>query len=260
MPDPPTGNSGRFIWHELVSEKPDASADYYSGLFDWEIRRTELEGGETYRMISTGGKDLGGIVPPDRDRKLPAQWIPFVTVADVNDFCDRATGLGAEVAIHPKARPGVGRFAVLLDPLGAPIAPFRAEDEVPPEPTLPVPGTFCWQELLTPDVQSSAEFYRELLGYWAHALDDESSGAHFMFRSGGRDAAGMMRTPPDASHSAVWLPYVAVDNVDATADRAEELGAKLWVPPTEIPDVGRFAVGEDPQGAFLAVFGMTLAA
>ena len=53
-------------------------------------------------------------------------------------------------------------------------------------------------------------------------------------------------TPPN------WGGYVTVDDVDATAKQAEELGAKILVPLTDIPNVGRFFVLQDPQGAVIS--------
>ena len=50
-----------------------------------------------------------------------------------------------------------------------------------------------------------------------------------------------------------WAVYFAVDDADATAQRATELGGTVMRPPSDIPDVGRFAVLVDPQGAVFAV-------
>ena len=50
-----------------------------------------------------------------------------------------------------------------------------------------------------------------------------------------------------------WLPYVHVDDTDALCERATRLGAKVTVPPTDIPNVGRFACWLDPQQASIAV-------
>jgi hypothetical protein len=52
---------------------------------------------------------------------------------------------------------------------------------------------------------------------------------------------------PEAPHA--WLPYVQVASADQTADKAKRLGATIVVPPTQIPNVGRFAIFVDAQGA-----------
>lgn len=64
---------------------------------------------------------------------------------------------------------------------------------------------------------------------------------------------GMMAMPPVAPAPSHWLPYFAVTSVDAAAQKAASLGAKTFVPPTDIPDTGRFAVLADPQGATFAI-------
>jgi predicted enzyme related to lactoylglutathione lyase len=63
----------------------------------------------------------------------------------------------------------------------------------------------------------------------------------------------MMAMPPGAPAPSHWLPYFAVTNVDTSAQKAGSLGAKTYVPPTDIPGTGRFAVLADPQGATFAV-------
>jgi predicted enzyme related to lactoylglutathione lyase len=65
---------------------------------------------------------------------------------------------------------------------------------------------------------------------------------------------GIMPIPPTGKGMPpVWMSYVTVDNVDTTAKKAEQLGGKTMAPPRDIPDVGRFAVIQDPQGAAIAV-------
>jgi predicted enzyme related to lactoylglutathione lyase len=65
-------------------------------------------------------------------------------------------------------------------------------------------------------------------------------------------AGGMMKSPEGVPHS-FWLAYVAVDNCDKIAERATRLGANVTVPPTDIPNVGRFACWLDPQQASIAI-------
>ena len=63
-----------------------------------------------------------------------------------------------------------------------------------------------------------------------------------------------MPTPPSAQGMPpAWLSYVTVDNADSTAKQAEKLGGKIVVPPRDIPEVGRIAVIQDPQGAAIAI-------
>jgi predicted enzyme related to lactoylglutathione lyase len=63
----------------------------------------------------------------------------------------------------------------------------------------------------------------------------------------------MMAMPPGEKAPTHWLPYFAVTSVDTTAQTAASLGATTYVPPTDIPGTGRFAVFADPQGATFAI-------
>ena len=80
------------------------------------------------------------------------------------------------------------------------------------------------------------------------------AGVYTMCKRGDKDACGMMKMPPEAEARPHWLPYVAVADVDASAARITELGGMIHYPPTDIPGIGRFAVGADPSGASFAVF------
>ena len=67
-----------------------------------------------------------------------------------------------------------------------------------------------------------------------------------------KDGAGMLALPADAQAPSHWLPYIAVDDVDASCEKAEGLGASVYKAPDDIPNIGRFAVLADPQGASFA--------
>jgi len=78
-----------------------------------------------------------------------------------------------------------------------------------------------------------------------------------IFRVGGNDAGGayqLMKNQLDAHVPPHWMPYVRVESVDRSAAKAASLGAQQIVPPTDIPNVGRFALIQDPAGAHISVF------
>jgi predicted enzyme related to lactoylglutathione lyase len=114
-------------------------------------------------------------------------------------------------------------------------------------------GVFSWNELVTTDVPAAKKFYREALGW---DLNDINAGAmaYTMARMGDREVAGIMAMPNDAQGMPPsWGSYVTVDNVDARVARVESLGGKICIAPRDIPNVGRFALIADPQGALLAM-------
>lgn len=115
-------------------------------------------------------------------------------------------------------------------------------------------GAFSWCELQTTDLAAAQQFYGKLFGW---KLEDAGLGnmPYTVIKAGEEDIGGMMAAPPDqaAAMPPQWGTYVTADDVDATAQQAEELGAKIIVPPMDIPTVGRFCVLQDPQGATLSV-------
>jgi predicted enzyme related to lactoylglutathione lyase len=116
-------------------------------------------------------------------------------------------------------------------------------------------GRFVWQELMTDDTAAASAFYSKLLGWHAHASGGDP--AYTEFHAGAKAVAGMMKMPDSAKSmgaKAMWMPYISVDEVDSAVPLIEGLGGKTIRPASDIPNVGRFAVVSDPQGAVFAVF------
>ncbi|OGS92861.1 MAG: glyoxalase [Gallionellales bacterium GWA2_59_43] len=113
-------------------------------------------------------------------------------------------------------------------------------------------GAFSWCELMTTDVEAAKAFYTKLFGW--DTEDMSMPGMNYtVVKAGGSGIGGIMAIPQEArGMPPAWGAYVTVDDVDATAKAAGQLGAKLLVPPTDIPDVGRFCVIQDPQGAAIS--------
>jgi hypothetical protein len=81
-------------------------------------------------------------------------------------------------------------------------------------------------------------------------VDAGSFGTYTLFQKDGRDIAGMMNPTADTpGKGAFWHSYIEVENVDACAEQASQLGGRVVVPPHDVPDVGRICVVADPTGA-----------
>ena len=113
-------------------------------------------------------------------------------------------------------------------------------------------GAFSWCELMTTDVAAAKTFYTKLFGWNTEEMTMPGM-TYTVVKVGDKGIGGIMATPQEAQGMPpMWGAYVTVDDVDATAKTAEQLGGKLIVPPTDIPDVVRFCVIQDPQGAVLS--------
>jgi hypothetical protein len=121
----------------------------------------------------------------------------------------------------------------------------------------PKVGSFCWLELATTDRIAAKKFYSNLLGWTAEDQPMGPDMTYTMFRLGANDAAGayqLMKEQLDAHVPPHWMLYIKVESADASAAKAVALGAQQAVPPTDIPNVGRFALLQDPTGAHISIF------
>jgi len=249
-----SGQNGRFVWHDLMTTDLEKSREFYGELFGWKVHEVDMGPTGTYRMIRAGEEDIGGMVPLDAAQNVPSHWLAYAHVEDVDAACQRATGGGGQVLVPPTGIPGVGRFAVVQDPTGGCIAPFRSDRPYTEETEkIAGVGTFCWGELLTHDVDAARRFYGELFGWGVQEMA-MPEGTYTVFTRGQRQAAGAMKMPPEAQAPSHWMHYIVVEGVDAAAARIQELGGKLWVEPRDIEGIGRFAVGADTTGGTFAVF------
>ncbi len=118
-----------------------------------------------------------------------------------------------------------------------------------------VRGRFVWYELMTSDTKAAQKFYAPLIGWGTQPWEGEIP--YTMWMSGETPVGGLMTLPDDAKKAGAppnWMGYVGTPDVDATARQANGLGANVLVPPTDIPNVGRFSVIADPQGAVFTAF------
>lgn len=117
-------------------------------------------------------------------------------------------------------------------------------------------GQFAWYELMTTDPAAAEPFYRQVVGWNARNVDNPLT-PYTVFNAGEFGVAGMMPLPREACEEGArpgWIGYIAVDDVDAYADKVQEAGGSLHRPPCDIPGVGRFAVVADPHGAAFILF------
>lgn len=109
-------------------------------------------------------------------------------------------------------------------------------------------GRFLWYEYMTTDVERAKAFYTSVAGWGVQSWGAPDQ-PYDMWTVGGRAIGGLMKTPAGAPPQSQWMGYIGTPDVDATTARAVVLGAKILMPVTEIPTVGKFSVIADPQGA-----------
>jgi predicted enzyme related to lactoylglutathione lyase len=249
---------GTFSWPELATTDQKAAVSFYRSLFGWDVNEQPLGPGETYSMFQLRGKETGAACsmrPDERQAGVPPHWNAYITVANVDESVKKAQELGAKVFAPPFDVMDAGRMAVLQDPTGAVFCVWQPNRSIGAK-ILNEPGALCWTELTTTDTKAAEAFYTKLFGWTAKPSAPGSPMEYTEFSVGGTPSIGMMPKPAGmpAHIPSYWMPYFQVDDADASAAKAKELGGSVMVPPTDIPSTGRFAIVNDPQGAMFAVF------
>ena len=112
-------------------------------------------------------------------------------------------------------------------------------------------GSFCWNELLTADVERAKRFYSQTIGWTFDAMPMPDGATYGVAMMGGKPVAGLFPTnrPEYKNLPEAWMSYLAVDDVDARVKKAVDAGAKVMKPIFDVPKVGRIAILTEPGGA-----------
>lgn len=240
---------GKFIWFEHISSDLQKAQAFYGELLGWTCSSLPL-GDEIYHMISNDEEGIGGYRSAEPGQ--PAQWMSFASVTDVDASAAAAAKAGATILMPPTDFPPVGRGATLRDPQGGMFSIWKLNDgDRPDVPSVPA-GHWCWNELATSDPQGAIAFYQGLFGYEIDEMPMAHGGTYYVLKTGDIPRAGLMQNPTPGAPT-MWLPYIHVADCDASHQRALKLGASSCVPPTDIPNVGRFTVLQDPLGAVVGL-------
>jgi predicted enzyme related to lactoylglutathione lyase len=258
MADVDVNEPGTFCWPELATSDQKGAVEFYRALFGWGLNDFPMGPGETYSMFTIRNRTVSAacsLRPDEKANHVPPHWRSYVAVANADESAKKAESLGGKILAPAFDVMDAGRMAVLQDPTGAVVCLWQANRH-PGVQVTGEPGTLCWTELASRDMNASEKFYTQLFG-WTAKHGNAGPMEYTEFQNQGRPGVGMMKRPADmpAFVPDHWLVYFQSADVDATVRKALSLGAKKdVVPPTDIPNTGRFAVIADPQGAVFAVF------
>jgi uncharacterized protein len=242
---------GKFVWHDLVTEDPAGCRRFYGSLLGWRFEDTQ-RGGKPYVLARAGAGYVAGMValPPDKDQAL-SQWVPYLSVPDVDQAAARTAQAGGRTLVAPRPVGSIARAAVVADPQGAALGLVKLTGGDPADEPRPVTGRFFWMEYLAGDPGPALSFYQDLAGYDSRVRETPAGIAYHVL-SRERPRAGLLKSPLAGTHAA-WLSYVLVDDPAALAARVASLGGTVLLAPR--PDVrnGSLAVVTDPSGAAVAL-------
>ena len=111
---------GAVVWRDLTIENADKMRDFYREVVGWKSEGCQMDGYEDYNMtVPRTGEAVAGICHArGANSNLPAQWLIYVTVEDVDSSARRAVDLGGQLIDGPRGM-GEHRFCVIKDPTGA---------------------------------------------------------------------------------------------------------------------------------------------
>jgi len=248
--------AGSFCWIELATSDQAAAKNFYGALFGWTPNDMPMGPGEFYTIFRLEGRDAAAgytLRPDQRAQHVPPHWMIYIMVESVDDSAAKVLQLGGQVIVAPFDVMDAGRMAVIQDPTGAYFCLWQANHSKGIGISQ-VHGTLCWADLSTPDTKRASDFYTGLFG-WQIFADPKDKSGYLHIKNGEQFMGGIPlaahRPPGIPPH---WLAYFQVDDVDVTANKAKDMGARLFLPPMSMEGVGRFSVIADPQGAAFAIF------
>jgi uncharacterized protein len=269
MPEPDRYIPGVPCWVDTNQPDPDAAAAFYSGLFDWEVEDVMPAGaGGKYFMARIRGGDVAGIGPVPEGSSPAVAWNTYIWVENADETAAKVTAAGGKVLMEPADVQDAGRMAVFADPEGAVFCvwqPSRHRGSA----IVNEHGSVNFNNLNTRDADAAKAFYGSVFGWTTLALGGDAEmwtlpgyGDHLELLNPGTlermasmgapagfaDVVATLNPIPEEQGPAHWSVTFAVDDADATARKASELGGQVLAGPFDAPWV-RMAVISDPQGA-----------
>jgi uncharacterized protein len=258
-------------WIDTSQPDPDAAASFYGDLFGWELEDVmPPDAPGKYFMARIGGKDVAAVGSIPEAAPPMAMWNTYISVESADETASKVSDAGGNALMEPFDVMDAGRMAVFSDPEGAVFMVWQANQNKGAQ-IVNEHGSLTFNTLNTKDIEGARSFYGSVFGWgtlelpggvemwtlpgYGDELEKDNPGLRERIAEmGGTEgfedvvasilpiAEDQPDTPPH------WGVTFAVDDADAIADRATELGGKVIVPPMDAPWV-RMTVIADPQGA-----------
>ncbi len=248
--------AGSFCWIELHTTDQNAAKSFYGSLFGWQPEDMPMGPNDFYTIFKLQGRDAAAgctLRPEQRAQGVPPHWTIYIAVDNADAAVTKAEQLGGKILTPAFDVMDAGRMAWVQDPTGAAFCFWQAQKNTGIG-IAEVHSTLCWADLSTPDPKRASDFYSGLFG-WQLTTDPKDPSGYLHIKNGEHFIGGIPpaihRQPGAPPH---WLAYFQVDDVDALASKAKQMGAKLCLQPTTMEGVGRMSVIADPQGAVFSIF------
>jgi len=240
------------VWREAATTDIGRTTAFYSELLGWTHHDSKMGEMGIYRHFQVGGQDVAGCyqIGPQM-QGVPAHWMQYISVANVDGAAEAVKANGGTVRMGPLDIPDVGRAAYCADPQGAMFALFRDLKGDAPAGAPPFPvGAFCWETLSTTDKNAAVAFYEKVVGFKVADFQGNT-----VLGNGDKPEDGVADveiTPPGVPPH--WISHVVVKNLAESRDRTVTLGGKVMMAEIVVPTVGTMAIILDPVGAAISLY------
>jgi uncharacterized protein len=270
MPEQDRYIPGVPCWVDTSQPDPERAIAFYGDLFGWEYADVMPEGSDTkYFVARLRDGDVAAVGSIPSGAPSVAMWNTYIWVDSADETASKARDAGGAVMMEPFDVLEAGRMAVLTDPEGAVFCAWQAKDHKGAT-VVNEPGSLNFNNLATRDTAAAKAFYGAVFGWDTLQLPAgqfwtlSAYGDHLEQRTPGlRERMTQMGAPEgfidvvavlnpiaagDSETPAHWDVTFAVDDAEATAGKARQLGGDVLAGPIDAPWT-RFAVIKDPQGA-----------
>jgi uncharacterized protein len=266
VPDRDGYIAGVPCWVDTSQPDPGKAAEFYGALFGWESEDAmPPDSPAQYFMARLRGRDVAAI--SSQMEPAAPSWNTYIQVDDADATAAKVREAGGTVVTEPFDVFESGRMAVFVDPQGATISVWQPKEHLGSR-IVNEHGTVNFNDLRTTDIEGAKAFYGAVFGWsllpmggpggvwtlpgYGDHLEELNPGTRERFGEMGApggfiDAVASVQ-PAKEGETSQWGVIWGVDDADAIAARAQELGATIVTPPTDAPWV-RTTVIADPQGA-----------
>ena len=256
MPVVSSHTPGTFCWVELATPDAEASKNFYSQLLGWTWIDNPMGDSMVYSMMQKDGNFVCGLFQIHEQMMAEGfhpHWNCYVATDDVDAAAARVAEAGGNVVSGPFDVFDAGRMCIVADPGGATFGIWQPKEHIGAG-LIQEPGSLGWTELNTHDTEAAAGFYASMFG-WGHGAMPmgPEGGEYHTFDMNDQGIAGMMVIQPEWGEVPPnWATYFCVEDVDASFQKALEMGAEAVVPVMPANNV-RFAFLKDPQGIYVGI-------
>ena len=256
MPEVSSHAPGTFCWVELATPDADASKNFYSQLLGWNWTDNPMSESMVYTMLQQNDQFVGGLFQIHAEmlaQGMHPHWVCYISTDDVEAATARVREAGGNVITEPFDVFTAGRMSVVADPTGASFGIWQAKEHIGMG-LIYEPGSLGWNELYTTDTEAANAFYGSVFGWEraTHQVGPEAEDYH-EFKLGDAHVGGMLQIKPSWGEVPPnWGSYFCVEDVDASFQKAQDLGAQVVVPIMQESNI-RFCYLHDPQGVYFGL-------